>query len=409
MNVSDLQMKLDFKSKIISKVSKFNRKYKAFSLLGTAYAFIVIFFYHIFLLFRNNTKKLTALFCIIVFLVLSSSFSYPAMSLDVSFENYNAEPEEVSTEDSSVISQIEVAESDAELAVVEEIKPTDVEEEGEIINPDVAEIDDMVSVSEILDESKNATEVEVSTEAEDSTEEKGTQETEGVPETEETPKAEDATDTRATTQTEAALALEQNMEPVEAENFESDDWNILLVNKQHPIPEDYDFNLGTISGGMKCDERIITPLFDMLRAANDDGVNLVICSPYRDMDRQTMLFSNKIDNYMENGMSYMDAYNLASQAVTVPGSSEHQIGLAVDIITDKYTTLDEGFGETAAGKWLAENSSDYGFILRYPKGKEEITSIEYEPWHFRYVGPDAARVITENDLCLEEFWNLYVE
>jgi len=295
------------------------------------------------------------------------------MSLDVSFENGSTEPEAEPAKDSTVISQIEVAESDAELAVVEEIKPADVEEEGEIINPDVAEIDDMVSVSEILDESKNAT------------------------------------DTQATTDTEAALALEQNMEPVEAETFESDDWNILLVNKQHPIPEDYDFNLGTISGGMKCDERIITPLFDMLRAANDDGVNLVICSPYRDMDRQTMLFSNKIDNYMENGMSYMDAYNLASQAVTVPGSSEHQIGLAVDIITDKYTTLDEGFGETAAGKWLAENSSDYGFILRYPKGKEEITSIEYEPWHFRYVGLDAARVITENDLCLEEFWNLYVE
>ena len=112
---------------------------------------------------------------------------------------------------------------------------------------------------------------------------------------------------------------------------------------------------------------------------------------------------------MDGGMSYMDAYNLASQAVTVPGSSEHQIGLAVDIVTDGYTTLDEGFGDTPAGKWLYENSADYGFILRYPKGKENITSIEYEPWHFRYVGVEAARVITDNGMCLEEFWNRCVD
>ena len=105
----------------------------------------------------------------------------------------------------------------------------------------------------------------------------------------------------------------------------------------------------------------------------------------------------------------MDAYTLTSQAVTVPGSSEHQIGLAVDFITDGYTQLDEGFSETAAGKWLAANSYKYGFILRYPAGKEAITSIEYEPWHFRYVGEDAAAFITENKLCLEEFCRKYLE
>ena len=83
-----------------------------------------------------------------------------------------------------------------------------------------------------------------------------------------------------------------------------------------------------------------------------------------------MLFNNKIDRYMDGGMNYMDAYNLASQAVTVPGSSEHQVGLAIDIITDGYSSLDEGFGNTAAGKWLADNSYKFGFILRYPAGKE---------------------------------------
>ena len=103
-------------------------------------------------------------------------------------------------------------------------------------------------------------------------------------------------------------------------------------------------------------------------------------------------------------MSYIEAYRLSSQAVTVPGASEHQIGLALDIICNEYTSLTEGFGDTEAGKWLAENSYRYGFILRYPKGKEYITGIEYEPWHFRYVGVEAATVITKAGITLEEFW-----
>ena len=99
----------------------------------------------------------------------------------------------------------------------------------------------------------------------------------------------------------------------------------------------------------------------------------------------------------------MDAYKTASITVTVPGASEHQVGLAVDIISDKYSALNEGFGETDAGIWLKEHSADYGFILRYPKGKEEITGIQYEPWHFRYVGKDAALIIMQQDITLEEF------
>ena len=108
------------------------------------------------------------------------------------------------------------------------------------------------------------------------------------------------------------------------------------------------------------------------------------------------------------GMSYMDAYKTASQAVTVPGASEHQIGLALDIISTTYSTLDEGFGDTKAGQWLAEHSCEYGFILRYPKGKEYVTGIEFEPWHFRYVGIDAAEVISRNGITLEEFWSQYI-
>ncbi|MGN1148819.1 MAG: D-alanyl-D-alanine carboxypeptidase family protein [Lachnospiraceae bacterium] len=186
--------------------------------------------------------------------------------------------------------------------------------------------------------------------------------------------------------------------------FDVEDWRLILVNKQHSIPEDYEFPLGTISGNMKCDERILEDLLAMMQAAKEDGVDLVICSPYRDYNRQTYLFEKKITRYMNAGMSYMDAYKTASVAVTAPNASEHQIGLAIDFYSSTYTSLDEGFADTETGKWLAAHSYEYGFILRYPKGKEYITGIEYEPWHFRYVGIEAATVITEKGITLEEFW-----
>ncbi|MBD5547376.1 MAG: M15 family metallopeptidase [Lachnospiraceae bacterium] len=197
----------------------------------------------------------------------------------------------------------------------------------------------------------------------------------------------------------------------EAVSFDADDWKLILINKQHPIPDEYTFTLGpikTIKGTMQCDERIIEELLAMMYAASEDGVNLAICSPYRDLAWQEVLFNRKIKAYMNKGMSYMEAYKISSQAVTVPGASEHQIGLAIDIVSDTYVTLDEGFADTSAGKWLEEHCAEYGFILRYPKGKEYITSIEFEPWHFRYVGKDAAKIIMEEELCLEEFWDKYL-
>lgn len=186
--------------------------------------------------------------------------------------------------------------------------------------------------------------------------------------------------------------------------FSKDDWRLVLINKQHSIPDDYTFKLGNITSTMRCDERIIDDLREMLQAAKEDGINLVICSPYRDTERQEMLFNRKVTRYMNRGMSFVEAYQLAGQAVTVPGASEHQIGLALDIVSNDYSSLNDGFGDTMAGKWLAENSCEYGFILRYPSGKEYITGIEYEPWHFRYVGVDAATVITQEGITLEEFW-----
>lgn len=193
--------------------------------------------------------------------------------------------------------------------------------------------------------------------------------------------------------------------------FSRDDWRLLLVNKQNSIPDDYEVTLGsiqTMKGTMQCDERIIEDLLLMQQAAKEEGISLEICSPHRDFEYQQMLFNRKIRKYLNLGMSYMEAYQLASQAVMVPGASEHQLGLALDIVTKSYTILDEGFADTPAGKWLAENSCKYGFIVRYPKGKEYITGVEYEPWHFRYVGVDAAMIMTEEGITLEEFWEEYL-
>ena len=205
------------------------------------------------------------------------------------------------------------------------------------------------------------------------------------------------------TQPEDTNRATETVETTEAVVFDKDDWKLLLINKQHTIPEDYEFTLGTIKGSMRCDERIIEPLTQMFAAAKKDGVNLVVRSPYRDMERQEYLFERKVKNFQTTGMSYMDAYKTASITVTVPGASEHQVGLAVDITSDTYPMLETGFSDTEGGKWLAEHSWEYGFILRYPLGKEEVTGIQFEPWHFRYVGVDAAAVITEQNITLEEF------
>lgn len=190
----------------------------------------------------------------------------------------------------------------------------------------------------------------------------------------------------------------------ELSGFDKDAWYLTLVNKTHPVPDDYEVKLTKLSGSMQCDERVKDVLLDMLNAASKENIKLIVCSPYRDYELQERLFEKKVNNYLSYGNSYMDAYKLASKAVIVPGASEHQLGIAFDIVTDYYRSLNIGFGETEAAKWLKKHCAEFGFILRYPKDKGEITGIMYEPWHFRYVGVEAATYIMENDLTLEEFW-----
>ena len=196
---------------------------------------------------------------------------------------------------------------------------------------------------------------------------------------------------------------EEENHDTDAVTIDKDDWRLMLVNKQNPVPDDFDVKLSGINESLYADERIIDDIYRMVDAAADDGVDLMICSAYRSYERQRNLFNNKINHLMADGMTYLEAYKVGSMNVTVPGTSEHHLGLALDILTGSYTAMDDGFGETNAGKWLAENAPDYGFILRYPKGKEEITGIVYEPWHFRYVGTKYAKDITKRGVCLEEY------
>lgn len=196
-----------------------------------------------------------------------------------------------------------------------------------------------------------------------------------------------------------------------AASFSAGDWRLTLVNPQHSIPEDYEIVLGdvaTIKGILQCDERIIDDWLLMQRAAGEDGVQIVICSTYRDEDYQKSLFNGKLTRYINMGLSYLEAYQRTSEYVNVPNGSEHQLGLAFDIVTPTFLDLVEEFEDTQAGKWLAANCHKYGFILRYPRGKEFITGVEYEPWHFRYVGREAAGIIMGEGITLEEFWEEYL-
>lgn len=206
-----------------------------------------------------------------------------------------------------------------------------------------------------------------------------------------------------------AIPKEDALKP-ENENiiFDSSDWRLILINKQHPIPSDYEAMIGEYNSRLKCDQRIAADLTNMIEDAKAQGIILTICSPYRDMERQEMLFRRKLNKYIKGGYTYLDAFKLTALETTVPGSSEHQVGLAIDFLTKGYTTLNEGFKDTKAGIWLKENCATYGFILRYPEGKEDITGIEFEPWHFRYVGKEAANIIMKENISLEEFWEKYL-
>lgn len=191
-------------------------------------------------------------------------------------------------------------------------------------------------------------------------------------------------------------------------NLDPNAWYLMLVNDENPLEQDLDIERSTISSGIEVDSRIYDALTNFLNAGRTDGINLFVCSGYRSVSYQTGLFERRVNRWINSGLGYDEAVEAAATSVAYPGTSEHHLGLAVDIVCSEYTNLNRGFGDTEAGIWLREHCAEYGFILRYPDEKTDITGYIYEPWHFRYVGVEAATYIMENNICFEEFWELLV-
>lgn len=181
------------------------------------------------------------------------------------------------------------------------------------------------------------------------------------------------------------------------------DWRYLLVNDQNPLAESFQPELVDTRNEKQIHRKIRASLELMLDDAKKEGLDIFICSAYRDYELQAQLVEESMEKLMRMGHNYTEAHWLTKLNLALVGTSEHHTGLAVDLVGTDYQTLDEKQAETPEAKWLAEHAHEYGFILRYPEGKEHITGIIYESWHFRYVGRTAAAFITENQLCLEEF------
>ncbi len=185
---------------------------------------------------------------------------------------------------------------------------------------------------------------------------------------------------------------------------DSEKWNLLLVNQNYILPEDYSVKTSAVTGGSQSLDYRVAPYYDkMVAAAEADGISLIPVSGYRTVNRQRNNFERKINYYSGLGYSKAEATRLASQIVLMPGTSEHNAGLAMDFGTNGNYTLDEDFAKTDAYKWLSENAADYGFIMRYPEDKQHITKVTYEPWHWRYVGEKAAKEIKASGVTLEEY------
>ncbi len=180
-------------------------------------------------------------------------------------------------------------------------------------------------------------------------------------------------------------------------------WNLLLVNDWNPLPAGYDSDVTftTVSGGKQVDSRIIDAVNRMLSDAS--AYDLAVVSAYRPASEQNTLYWRKVKQYTDKGYSDLDAQKVGGTVVKRPGFSEHNCGLAMDVGGSGNYSLEQDFANTEVYRWLIDHCADYGFILRFPQGKEDITGVIYEPWHYRYVGVEAARYIMDNDLCLEEY------
>ena len=184
------------------------------------------------------------------------------------------------------------------------------------------------------------------------------------------------------------------------------DWNLILVSAKHPLPNQFSVSLASVGNGHKGDRRVVSSLRAMIAGAKADGITLTVCSSYRTKERSAYLYQNQINQWLSKGYSQEEAEKEAAKWVAPPGTSEHHTGLAFDIVTPSYQKLNHGFANTSAAKWMKTHAHEYGFILRFPEDKQEITGITFEPWHFRYVGKKNAEIIYQKGICLEEYLDM---
>ncbi|WP_394919155.1 M15 family metallopeptidase [uncultured Robinsoniella sp.] len=179
---------------------------------------------------------------------------------------------------------------------------------------------------------------------------------------------------------------------------------LVLVNKDHPLSKDYNIKMKTLDNSDKVVAEIISEdLQKMLEDGTSEGLRFCIASAYRSSQRQQEILDQDIKKLTNNGMTEEEAYEQATRTVMPAGYSEHETGLAVDIVALSNQLLDDSQESTPETQWLQENCYKYGFILRYPKDKTDITGIDYESWHYRYVGKEAAAYIKKHDLTFEEY------
>lgn len=189
----------------------------------------------------------------------------------------------------------------------------------------------------------------------------------------------------------------------------TDSWALLLINPWNKIPANYSIELAPIEYGHSIDSRALADLQQMLADCRAAGLFPLICSSYRTTEKQQALYQSKINRLIAEGCAPAAAETEAAKVVAVPGYSEHQTGLALDIVDATHQALNSTQETTRVQKWLMNHSWKYGFVLRYPNGKSDITGIIYEPWHYRYVGKAAAKEMKDLDVCLEEYLEMLKE
>ena len=207
----------------------------------------------------------------------------------------------------------------------------------------------------------------------------------------------------------SAIVAESESKVIVTPAASSADWNLVLVNRENQLAEEIVMELYLTESGYQIDSRIQEPYLQLMEAGKAAGMDFTMVSGYRSIEQQQTNYDVNYQNYLASGLSEEEARTKTEEYIALPNASEHITGLAVDITSTALANLEGNSGlfpdleNYPEGLWLKENAPKFGFVLRYPKEKEAITGINFEPWHFRYVGIENAMYMTEKNLTLEEY------